>query len=235
MDSSFLLRVAKDILDENVIAATAVSPLQPRKEITEAKQIARRLGVKHIIIDAAPLQKKEVRNNLASRCYHCKFLLLTRLKQIAKKHGYVVIEATNKSDLRDHRPGIKAVKYLGIKSPLIEAGFKKEDIRNVARRLKLPSWNKPSTACLASRIPYGESITNQRLRRIEKAEEYLKWLRFTRVRVRDHYPIARIEINSQEFKKLLAVRKKISHYLRKLGYKHITVDLNGYQTGSLNS
>jgi len=210
VDSSFLLRVAKDILDENVIAATAVSPLQPRKEITEAKQIARRLGVKHIIIDAAPLQKKEVRNNLASRCYHCKFLLLTRLKQIAKKHGYVVIEATNKSDLRDHRPGIKAVKYLGIKSPLIEAGFKKEDIRNVARRLKLPNWNKPSTACL-------------------------KRLKFTQVRVRDHYPIARIEINSQEFKKLLAVRKKISHYLRKLGYKHITVDLNGYQTGSLNS
>ena len=196
MDSSFLLRVAKDVLDVNVIAATAVSPLQPREEITGAKHIARRLDVKHTVIDVAPLQKKEIRNNLPSRCYHCKFLLFIQLKQLAKKHGYVVIEATSKSDLRYHRPGIKAMKRLGIKSPLIEAGLDKIEIRKAARRFGLPNWNKPGTACLASRIPYGQKITAERLRRIERAEDYLHRCHFIQVRVRDHYPIARIEVNA---------------------------------------
>jgi len=208
--------------------------LQPRKEITEARQIARGLGIKHIVVDADPLKKKEVRNNSKNRCYHCKVLLLTRLKQIAKKHDYVVIEATNKSDLRYHRPGVKAIKRLGIVSPLIEAGFRKIEIRKAAHRLGLPNWNKPGTACLASRIPYGQEITAQRLRRIDKAEDYLHRCRFTQVRVRDHYPIARIEINASEFKKILKEHKRIVNHLINLGYKYITLDLEGYRTGSFD-
>jgi uncharacterized protein len=222
------------VLDRNVIAVTATSPLQPRKEITQARKIARRLGIKHIVVDAAPLKKKEVRNKSENRCYHCKVILLTQLKQIAKKHNYVVIEATNKSDLRYHRPGIKAMKRLGIVSPLIEAGFRKTDIRKAARRLGLPNWNKPSTACLASRIPYGQEITAQRLRRIDKAEDYLHRCRFTQVRVRDHFPIARIEINVSEFKKILKEHKRIVNHLIGLGYKYITLDLEGYRTGSFD-
>ena len=208
--------------------------MQPRKEIIQARQIARRLGITHITIDAAPLRKKEVRNNSKNRCYHCKAILLTKLKQIAKKHNYVVIEATNKSDLQYHRPGIKAVKRLGIVSPLIEAGFTKADIRTAAHKLGLPNWDKPSTACLASRIPYGQEITAQRLRRIDRAEDYLRRRRFTQVRVRDHYPIARIEINASEFKKILRERKRIADYLMGLGYKYITLDLEGYRSGSLD-
>ena len=234
MDSTFLLKIAKDVLGQRVLAVTAVSPLHPRNENTEARAIARRLGVRHIIVRTNPLKKNAVRSNLANRCYYCKLLLLAKLKQIAKQHEYVVIEATNRSDLTDHRPGIKAVQQLGVKSPLIEAGFEKSDIRRFARVHGLPNWNKPSMACLASRIPYGIKITLQRLRRIESAESYLRRLKFSQVRVRDHYPIARIELHPDEFKKLIADRKRIIKYLRRLGYKHIALDLEGYQTGSLN-
>ena len=234
IDSSFLLRVAKDVLGKKVLAVTGASPLQPRKEIIEARKIARFLGIKHITIGVAPLKKKEVRNNTENRCYHCKELLLTRLKQIAKKHNYVVVEATNRSDLRYHRPGVNAVKRLGIASPLIEAGFTKKDIRKAAHRLGLPNWNKPSTACLASRVPYNQVITAQRLRRIDKAEEYLHRCRFTQVRVRDHYPTARIEINASEFKKIVKEHKRVANYLIGLGYKYVTLDLEGYRTGSFD-
>lgn len=234
VDSSFLLRVAKDVLGKKVIAVTAVSRLQPRKEITEAKQTAQRLGVKHMTIRTDPLKENAVRSNLANRCYHCKLLLLTQLKKIAKKNNYVVVEATNKSDLRYHRPGIKAVKRLGIASPLVEAGFEKEEIRQAARRLGLPSWNKPSMACLASRIPYGQEITAQKMRRIDKAEDYLRRCQFTQVRVRDHYPMARIEVNTSELEKMLKQRERIVRYLRGLGYIYVTLDLAGYRTGSFD-
>jgi len=234
VDSTYLLKIARDVLGQRVIAVTAVSPLQPKNESTEARTIARHLRVKHITIRTNPLKKNAVRSNLEKRCYHCKLFLLTKLKQIAKKHAYVVIEATNRSDLKDHRPGIKAVRQLGVKSPLIQAGFEKDDIRKSARTQGLPNWNKPSMACLASRIPYGLKITHERLRRIESAEKYLRRLKFSQLRVRDHYPIARIEMDPGEFTKLMANRKRIITYLSKLGYKHITLDLEGYQTGSLN-
>jgi uncharacterized protein len=234
VDSSFLLCVAKEILGGNVIAVTAASPLQPKSEITEAKQIARRLGVQHVIIKAAPLKKEEVKNNQKNRCYHCKLKLLQKFKAIAEKHNYVAIEATNRSDLRLYRPGIKAIKQLGIASPLLLAGFDKKDVRKAARRAGLANWNKPATACLASRIPYGQRLTVQKLRRIDEAEEYLRRRRFTQVRVRDHFPIARIEVDPSELTKAIRQRRGIERYLRRLGYKYVTLDLEGYQTGSLD-
>jgi len=172
VDSSLLLKIAKDVLGTEVIAVTAVSPLQPEREKSAAKKIAQRLGVKHVTINPQPLKKQEVRKNVKNRCYYCKLVLMKKLKEIARERGYVVIEATSKSDLRDHRPGLRALKRLGIASPLVEAGFEKKEIRRTARRLGLPNWNAPSAACLASRIPYGQELTIKKLRRIEKAENY---------------------------------------------------------------
>ncbi len=160
--------------------------------------------------------------------------LFRRLKQIAKKYNYVVIEATNKSDLRDYRPGVKALRNLQIESPLMRAGFEKNDIRKSAHRAGLANWNQPSMACLASRIPYGREITPQTLRRIDAAEEYLRKHGIRQVRVRDHHPIARIEVNQSDFKWIINNRKKVTTHLTKLGYKYITLDLAGYSMGSLN-
>jgi uncharacterized protein len=229
-----LLKVAKDTLGDRVIAVTAVSSIHPKKEIATARKIARQLKCKHLIIKIDILQKKEVKSNLKTRCYHCKMALFRRIKKIAKESDYVVIEATNKSDLQDYRPGIKALRYLKIESPLMKAGFEKDDIRKSARRLKLPNWNMPSMACLASRIPYGREITSQTLHRIDAAEEYLRKRGFVQVRVRDHYPIARLEVDTSDFKKLIDNRTKVIKYMSKLGYKYITLDLAGYCTGSLN-
>ena len=234
MDSSFLLKIAKDVLGTDVIAVTAVSPLQPGYEKRFAEGIAHRLAVKHITINPEPLNRKEVRYNTKNRCYYCKLVLMQKLKQIARQYGYVVIEATSKSDLLDHRPGIKALQRLGIASPLVEAGFEKREIRKAAHRSKLPNWNTPSAACLASRIPYGQEITKKRLLRIEKAENYLRRFRFTQIRVRDHYPIARIEINNREFKIMLREHRKIARYFKDLGYRFVTLDLAGYRTGSFD-
>lgn len=234
MDSSFLLKIAREALGANVIAVTAVSPLQPGHERILAERIAHRIGVKHLVINPQPLSKKEVRNNTRNRCYYCKLALMQKLKQLARQHGYVVIEATSRSDLGVHRPGLKALKRLGIASPLVKAGFEKNEIRKAARRLGLPNWNAPSAACLASRIPYGQKITTKRLRRIERAENYLRRLRFTQIRVRDHYPIARIEIDTQEFNKILGEHKKIVRYFGRLGYRFVTLDLAGFRSGSFD-
>ncbi|UCD20435.1 MAG: ATP-dependent sacrificial sulfur transferase LarE [candidate division WOR-3 bacterium] len=234
VDSTFLLRIAKDVLEDRLIAVTAVSPLQPKSEIRNAVRIARRMKVKHVKCAIDILREKEVRTNPVNRCYHCKMTLLRKLKSIAAEHDYVVIEATNRSDLKDHRPGLDAIKRLRIKSPLMMAGFTKDDIRRAARRRGLLNWNEPSMACLASRIPYGQPITISRLRRIDNAENYLRRIGFSPVRVRDHFPTARIEVNASDFKKLISQRKKVVAYLRGSGYKHIALDLAGYRTGSLN-
>lgn len=159
---------------------------------------------------------------------------MKKIKALAETKGYIAVEASNASDLKDHRPGIEAVKRLGIQSPLIMAGLKKEDIRRAARARQLPNWNKPSTACLASRIPYGDLITLETLHRIEKAEGYLRRLGFSQIRVRDHLASARIEVDPHEFRKLILHRQNIVRQLRRFGYKYVTMDLTGYRTGSLN-
>ena len=234
VDSTFLLKVAKETLGDKVIAVTVVSAIHPKKEITAAKKIARRLKCKLLVVKMNVLDDKHIKHNQRSRCFHCKLALFRRIRQIAKGYGYVVIEATNKSDLKDYRPGIKALKKLKIESPLMKAGFEKDDIRRSARRSGLPNWDQPSMACLASRIPYGREITPQALRRIDRAEEYLRERGIRQVRVRDHYPVARIEVDRSDFKWIIDNRKKVATHLAKFGYKYVTLDLAGYSTGSLN-
>ena len=234
VDSSLLLKLATQVLKENVVAVTTVSPLHPKNEINEAKKFARSLGCKHLLIQTHELTDPKFINNTKNRCYLCKIELFTRIKIIAAKYDYSVIEGSNKSDLSDYRPGIRALKKLKIKSPFIESGITKEEIRILARKLHLSNLNKPSMACLASRVPYGIKISKAILQRIGKAEIYLGRLKLSQIRVRDHLPVARIEVYPREFNIVLKNRKKIVRYFEKLGYKHTVLDLAGFQTGSLN-
>jgi uncharacterized protein len=234
VDSSLLLKLATQILKKNVVAVTAVSPLHPKNEINEAKKVAKSLGCKHLLIQTHELTDPKFVSNTKNRCYLCKLELFTRIKIIAAKYDYSVIEGSNRSDLSDYRPGIKALKKLKVKSPFIEAGITKQEIRTLAKKLHLSNWNKPSTACLASRIPYGTKISKIVLQRIGKAEIYLGRLKLSQIRVRDHFPVARIEVYPREFNVVLKNRKKIVRYFEKLGYKYTVLDLTGFQTGSLN-
>lgn len=234
VDSSLLLKLAKDVLKQKVIAVIASSPLYPDSETNQAKKIAHMLKAKHLIIHSNELENPDFVKNLRNRCYHCKIELFKKLKEIAKNYGYVVLEGSNYSDLNDFRPGLIAAKRLNIKSPFIEARLTKTEIRKLARQFKLPNWNKPSMACLASRIPYGIKIDEKNLARIESGEEFLRSLKFSQCRVRDYFPIARIEILENEYKKIFKYKKKIVRQFKKLGYKYITLDLEGYRTGSMN-
>jgi uncharacterized protein len=234
VDSSLLLKLATQVLKGNVVAVTAVSPLHPKNEINEAKKFAKTLGCKHLLIQTHELTDPKFINNTKNRCYLCKLELFTHIKLIAAKYDYSVIEGSNKSDLSDYRPGIRALKNLKIKSPFIESGITKEEIRILAKKLHLANWNKPSMACLASRIPYGIKISKTILQRIGKAEIYLGRLKLSQIRVRDHFPVARIEVYPHEFNIVLKNRKKIARYFEKLGYRYTVLDLTGFQTGSLN-
>jgi uncharacterized protein len=243
VDSSFLLKTALDTLGkENVLAVTADSETYPKSELEDASRLAEDLGLngKHRIIKTSELKLKKFSENPPDRCYYCKFELFSRLKKTARKNKIsYVLDGTNYSDRSDFRPGRKAVLKLGVKSPLLESGLTKKEIRALSKKLKLPTWNKPALACLSSRIPYGEKITLKKLNRIEKAESYLKSMGFNQLRVRGHNDIARIELEPEEFKKLadvrlLCIRKKIYDKFKDLGFTYVTLDLLGYRTGSMN-
>jgi uncharacterized protein len=234
-DSAFLLKVAKDILGDKVIAVTADSATYPKDELKFAKQMANRLGVKHIIIKTGELKNNNFLSNPRNRCYFCKKELFSKLKNIAReKNINFVIDATNSSDKKDFRPGSIAKKQLGVRSPLEEAGISKEDVRRLSKNLGLPTWNKPPLACLASRIPYGTKITNKILRRINEAEGFIKGLGFSQVRLRHYNGLARIEVLKKDIPRLIKMGRLITDRLRELGYNYATVDLEGYRTGSLN-
>jgi uncharacterized protein len=234
VDSSLLLKIAKDVLGDRVIAVTASSPIHPLQELKTARQIAKRLCSKHIVYKSNELRKRTFTGNPRRRCYFCKIALFKNLKRIAMHHGYTVVEGSNSSDLNDYRPGLRALKELGIRSPFIKADLSKREIRKLAKRYGLPNWNKPAMACLATRIPYGRRITKKLLKRVELAEQYLGKLKIEQMRVRDYETIARIEVPPPDFGKILRNRKKITAYFRKLGYTYVTLDMEGYQTGSLN-
>jgi uncharacterized protein len=237
VDSAFLLAVAKDILGDKLIAATAVSPIYPSFEIKEALEIARDSGVRHITVNSNALSKKQIKSNPPDRCYWCKKEIFSYLVKLAGENEIKhVIDGTNYDDKNDYRPGAKAVKELGIRSPLKEAGLTKKEIRQYSKKLGLSTWDKPSLACLASRIPYGSSITKENLKMIDSAEEFLRSLGFRNVRVRHHGDIARIEVPDKEFDILLNsnMRVKIIKRLKKIGYKYVTADIEGYRTGSMN-
>lgn len=235
VDSAFLLKVASGVLQDKVLAVTAVSPTYPRQELIHAKKMAAALKVRHATIKTREFNDKRFTANPWNRCYFCKRELFARLQAIARKQGLRhVIDASTLSDKKDFRPGDKAKKELGVRSPLQEAGFTKADIRRYSKKLGLATWDKPSLACLASRLPYGVRITPTLLRRINQAEIFLRTLGIAQVRLRHYNGLCRIEVPRNEIPRLLAQRQLVVAKLKKLGYNYITVDLQGYRTGSMN-
>ena len=235
-DSALLLKICASVLPMNkILAVTAISATYPGSELAKAKIIARDVGVKIKVIRTAELNNKKYSDNSIKRCYYCKKELFSKLILIAKhKRLDFVLDASNVSDNLDYRPGNIAKRELKIESPLIKAGFNKDDIRRLSKKLGLSSWNKPSLACLASRIPYGVKITSALLKRIDQAEAYLNNLGFRQVRLRHHHALCRIEVDKSDLGRLLNMRERIIKKLRDLGYQYITLDLDGYRTGSLN-
>lgn len=233
VDSTFLLRIAHDVLGDKVLAVVARSNTYQKKEYEEALRLADLIGVRLKVIETSELDNPEFTNNPPERCYYCKEELFNKLKSIAE--GDVIYGATM-SDIGDFRPGSDAAKKLGIRAPLQEAGFTKEEIRKLSKEMGLPTWDKPAMACLASRFPYGEKITPEDLSRVEQAEEYIKGLGFKNVRVRFYNKLARIELDKSQIKDLLldSIKEKIVERLKKLDFAYVTLDLEGYRSGSMN-
>ncbi len=237
VDSTFLLSVAKEVLADKILAVTAKADIFPSYETREAKEIADSTGVNHIFLETAQLQATNFVNNPPDRCYICKKILFTNLLEIAKENNLnCVLDGSNYDDLSDYRPGAQAALELGIKSPLQEVKLTKAEIRMLSEKMGLKTWDKPPLACLATRIPYGEMITKEKLKRIDQAETFLLQSGTKGMRVRDHNDIARIEVAKDDIPGLLEPNyaDKIVVHLKRLGYTYITVDLEGYRTGSLN-
>ena len=237
VDSTFLLRVAHDVLGDNVIVVTAYSCSFPERELREAEAFCKQNGIRHIVCKSEELDIDGFRQNPKNRCYLCKHELFEKIWAIAKEQNLAAVaEGSNTDDNGDYRPGLIAVKELGVKSPLREAGLSKAEIRALSKELGLPTWNKQSFACLSSRFVYGETINEEKLGMVDKAEQLLLDLGFHQVRVRIHGTIARIEILPDEFERLLveASRDKIYSTLKSLGFTYVTLDLGGYRTGSMN-
>jgi uncharacterized protein len=237
VDSSLLLKAASEVLGPHLIAVTAVSETYPPGELDAAKAFARPLGVTHRILRTTELASEEFVQNSAERCYFCKKELFGKLKQIADTEGIpFILDGSNTDDLKDYRPGAKAAGEFSVRSPLREAGFSKADVRACARMLNLPVWDKPPLACLSSRIPYGTRITPEILQTIQSAEDRLRVFGFRQVRVRHHGDTARIEIDRDDFGRLLSedAAQKIVAAFKELGYTYVCLDLEGYRTGSMN-
>lgn len=237
VDSSFLLKVAHDVLGSNVLAVTAVSEVISARELQEAEKFAQMIGVEHIKVKTNELAIEEFARGVKDRCYYCKKLRFSEMMNLAKEKGYkYVLDGSNVDDIGDYRPGMRAVSELGVVSPLKEVGMTKEDIRFLSKDLNLPTWNKPSFACLASRIPYDEPITAEKLHMVEQAENYLADLGFTQYRVRHHGEIARIEVAPEERSKFFSekIMDNISDKFKALGFIYVTLELSGYKMGSMN-
>jgi len=235
VDSTFLLKVAHEELGEKAIAVTARSHSFPKREQDEAAAFCAREGIRQVVVESEELAIPGFRQNPTNRCYLCKKELFSKILEIARAEGLsAVVEGSNMDDLGDYRPGLQAVRELGIRSPLREVGLTKEEIRALSRRMGLPTWNKPSFACLASRFPYGEEITEERLGRVERAEQFLMDLGFGQVRVRSHGDLARIELCATDIPKAVEQREKIYATLNEFGFSYVALDLQGYRTGSMN-
>ncbi len=237
VDSTFLLKAAQEALGCRAIAVTASAASFPSREMKEAAEFCAEQGIEHIVLPFDPFTVEGFRQNPPDRCYLCKRAIFTKIKEAAAERGITyVAEGSNMDDLGDYRPGMRAIEELGIRSPLREAGLTKEEIRALSKELGLPTWSKPSYACLASRFVYGEEITEEKLGMIDKAEQLMMDLGFTQFRVRIHGTLARIEILPSEFAKLLSenVRGRIYTELKELGFSYVTMDLKGYRTGSMN-
>ena len=238
VDSTFLLKVAVDTLGaENVLACISVGPSEPANQLQRAAEAAKSIGAELQTVEANELADPNFTANKADRCFHCKSHLCKVLLDIAKERGFKhVVFGTNYDDLDDFRPGNRAMKVFGIRSPLAEAKLTKNDIRQLSRKMKLPTADLPASPCLASRISYGLEVTEQRLRQIDEAEDFLRNLGFVEFRVRHHDTVARIEVQPQDIEKIAAepIRSQIVDKIKSLGFKFVTIDLQGFRSGSLN-
>jgi uncharacterized protein len=234
-DSALLLYAAHEVLGDRALAFTASSPAFPRREQEAAEAFCRDQGIRQVVFPAPGWEDPEVLANPQNRCYLCKRSFLARLMELAALEGCAAVaEGSNVDDLGDDRPGMQAVAELGVVSPLREAGLTKAEIRALSRERNLATWNRPASACLASRIPYGEEITVEKLRMVEQGEDYLRSLGLGQLRIRLHGTLARLELLPEEFDRLLPLRAEVYDTLRSLGFSYIALDLRGYRTGSLN-
>ena len=235
IDSTLLAVVAHQELGHDAVAVTAVSPSLPSADLEEAKAIAQQFGCAHVLIESHELDDPDYQANTPLRCYFCKHEVYGELVEYAHKHNFqFIIDGTNLDDLGDIRPGRKAAAEYGVRSPLIEAQFTKQDVRDLARALGVPNWDKPSAACLSSRIPHGTPVTIQLLSQVEHAEMILHGLGIRQARVRHHGEMARLEVPPDDFEIVLSQREKIVEQLRAIGYTFVALDLIGYRMGSLN-
>lgn len=237
VDSSFLLWVAHQELGEKTVALLASSPTYPDSEIEQAKKLAQEMGVRWLEVNSQELSIPDFVKNTTSRCYYCKKELFTLCREKAKDLGLAwVVDGSNFDDRDDFRPGMQAARELGVRSPLLEAGLTKKEIREVSRFLGLPTWDKPSLACLSSRFPYGIEITPERLHQVGRAEERIKALGFRQLRVRYHGELARLELEVTDIEKVLFgdLREKIARILKEEGFIYATLDLQGYRSGAMN-
>lgn len=236
VDSTLLFAVAADLLGERALAVTATSKTYPEREMNEARELAVRIGGRHMVIVSEELDIPEFRHNPRNRCYYCKKELFGKLRDIAGREGLdYVLDGTNSDDAGDHRPGRAAAGELQVRSPLEEAGFTKQDIRDLSRTLGLPTWDKPAFACLSSRFPYGTAITPERVDQVGTAEEALRGLGFRTLRVRYHGDVARIELGEEEFARAAGmVRDDVVRLVKGAGFTYVALDLQGYRTGAMN-
>jgi len=238
VDSTLLLKAARDVLNENVLAVTALSATTPEIERKDAVRLARSMGVEHILLESKELDIPEFTKNPLDKCYICKKHRFSALVKLAKKNKInFVLDGANLDDHKDFRPGMRATRELAIRSPLSEVQLTKAEIRRISKKLKLPTWDKPSLACLASRIPYGRPITAEKLKQVDAGENYIRKLGVSReVRVRHEGETARIEVAAGDIARIAApgVRKRVAAYFKRLGFKFVALDLSGYRMGSLN-
>lgn len=235
VDSTFLLKVAQNVLGDKVLALTAENKFVPQKELAAAGKFCVENGIRRVVFISDVLKVEGVKENPANRCYLCKRELFKNFLRLAEENNCAaLVEGSNMDDTKDYRPGMKALAELEIKSPLIAAGLYKAEIRELSKKMNLPTWNKPSMACLASRIPYGETLTEKKLSQVDAAENILIKAGFNQLRVRLHGKIARIELLPEDFPKIISIREEITARLKNLGFDYVTLDLQGYRTGSLN-
>ncbi len=237
VDSSVLLAAAVDALGDRALAVSGESASYPLRESAEAKKLAKKIGARHRMVATDEMDNPEYRANPRHRCYLCKSTLFTALWQVARDEGLaVVVEGSNQDDLGDFRPGMKAARDLAARSPFVELGLGKAAIRAMAKARDLPVWDKPAAACLASRVPYGQLITPERLKRIELTEDFLGSLGFVQIRARDHGNLVRLEIGRDEMDRFLAadLRLQVAEKVKELGYTYVSLDLLGYRTGAMN-
>jgi len=237
VDSAFLAATAHDVLGDKALAVTAKSPSLAPSELREATELAHRLGLNYRIIETHEVEREDYAANDPNRCFFCKDELYVHLSGFSKEEGYdFITNGTNVDDLGDFRPGLNAAKQYGVRSPLVDADLTKAEIRELSKGMGLPTWDKPAQACLSSRIPYGNMVTVEALTQIAKAEEYLHGLGIRQLRVRHHDTVARIEVEPQDFLALSdeETREQVVKKFKEIGYSYVTLDLQGFRSGSLN-